>query len=374
MKKSKKIVIIFLIFVGILTSFISFLNNLQMDKLRFRDEGLLIDQIQSNNDLIIDSSYEIGFKSSLDIYNQLFSEGLSIGQITRNIDLIIDSSYEIVFDSSFDIYEFNTISDLTHIDDNALFTTAFSLGTFLLFIIPTIFSNLSRSDKIDKDSYIEIEGVIIKGEEINVFMLIQEFLNQNRVFSEEKAARYIISRYDKANGNLNHNGIKTVINSLMEKNIIVEGSKLTRNEILLNSNRKQIYDFIIENPGVHRNKLARKVDLSTYLIKWHVSMLIKFNLIRQQKLSNCTAYFDSSLRQENDLLLHTISRDKCVRIINFLKRNKEGSTKNQISKGLNMHFNTISNYIYKMDNFGLLERKKVNNIEYISLNDIYLNP
>ncbi|KKK88226.1 hypothetical protein LCGC14_2745310 [marine sediment metagenome] len=328
MKKSKKIFIIFLIFVGILTSLISFLHNLQMDKLRFREEGISIEQVQSNNDLIIDSSYEIVFDNSIDIY-----------------DLLLNNY-------------------------NPLFTTAFSIGTPLLFIIPTLFSNFSRSDKIKVGSCLEIEGVKINGEEINVFIFIQEFLNHNRVFSKEKAAQYIKSRYDKANGNLNHNGIKAVINSLMEKNIIVEGSKLTRNEILLNSNRKQIYDFIIENPGVHRNKLARKVDLSTYLIKWHVSMLIKFNLIREQKLSNFTAYFDSSLRQENDLLLHTISRDKCVRIINFLEINKEGSTKNQISKELNMHFNTISNYLKKMDKFSLLERKKVNNIEYISLNDL----
>ena len=39
----------------------------------------------------------------------------------------------------------------------------------------------------------------------------------------------------------------------------------------------------------------------------------------------------------------------------------------QISKELNMHFNTISKYINEMDNLGLLEKKKVNNIEFISL-------
>jgi len=166
-----------------------------------------------------------------------------------------------VFDSSIDIYEFNTIYDRLLSDDNPLFTTVFSMGTSLSFIIPALYSNLSRSDKIKDDSYLEIEGVKINGEEINVFILIQEFLNHNRVFSKEKAAEYIKSRYDKADGNLNHNGIKAVINSLTEKNIIKEGSKLTRNEIFLNSNRKQIYDFIKENPGVYRNKLVRELDL-----------------------------------------------------------------------------------------------------------------
>ena len=123
-----------------------------MDKLRFRDEGLTIDQIQSNN------------------------------------DLIIDSSYEIVYDSSIDIYTFKAIYDLLLSDDNLLFTTVFSMGTSLSFMIPTLYSNLSRSDKIKVDSYLEIEGVKINGEEINVFKSIQEFLNHNRVFSKEKVA------------------------------------------------------------------------------------------------------------------------------------------------------------------------------------------
>jgi len=331
MKQSKKIFIIFLIFVGLLTPLISFLNKVTEDRLKFRNEGHNLEQIQSYN------------------------------------DLIIDNSPEIEYDSSFDIFGFNFISDLLLGDDNTLFTTVFSIGASLSFIIPTLYSNISRRDKSKDQSCLEIEGIEINGEEISVFTLILEFLNQNRVFSKEKAAEYIKSRYNKANGNLNQNGIKLVINSLIEKNIIVEGSKLTRNEILQNSNRKQIYDFIIKNPGIYRNKLARKLDLSTYLIKWHVSMLIKFNLIRELKLSNNIAYFDSSKRQENDLILHTISKDKCVRIINFLKINTEGKSKNQISKALNMHFNTTSKYLNKMDKFNLLERKKFNNTEYISL-------
>lgn len=332
MKKSKILFIILLIFIGILTSLFSYLLYFKMDRLRFRDEALTIDQIQTNN------------------------------------DLIITNSYEIIYDRSIEIYRFNTICELLPIDNNSIITTAFSIGAPLSFIIPLFYSNLSRSDKIKDDPSIEIEGVKINGEEINIFILIREFLKPNRIFSKDKAIEYVKSRYNKTNGSLNHNGIKAVINSLIEKYLIVEGSTLTRNEIFLNSNRKQIYDFIKENPGVHRNKIARKLGFSTYLINWHASMLIKFNLVRQQKLSIYTSYFDSSLRQENDLLLHTISRDKCIRIINFLKKKEEGSTKNQISKALNMHFNTVSKYINKMDNFSLLERKKINNIEFIYLN------
>ena len=86
--------------------------------------------------------------------------------------------------------------------------------------------------------------MILTEEEMRIFGLVQEYLNDNRVFNKENVALYIKSRY-KVNGNLNHNGIKIVIDSLKKKNLILEGSKLTRKTVLLNANRKIIYNKII---------------------------------------------------------------------------------------------------------------------------------
>ena len=214
----------------------------------------------------------------------------------------------------------------------------------------------------------EIEGVNVTVEEIKIFDLIQEYLNYNRVFNKEKVALYIKSR-NRINGNLNYNGITTVIDSLIKKNIIIEGSKLTRKTVLLNTNRMQIYNFIKGNPGIYKNALAKKLKVCPFVIKWHLSMLLTFALIRELNINGRIGYFDSSLSTEKDMIFYTISREKCNRIVEFLKLNRNGYTKSQISKVLHMHYNTVTKYVDEIDKFDLLIRKNTNNNKEL----LYLN-
>ncbi len=239
-------------------------------------------------------------------------------------------------------------------------------STFFTFLI--LYNDCSLSKKSEECVLYEIEGVELTKEEIKVFRLIEERLKQNRVFSKEKTITYVQSRYNKVNGNLNYNGIKVVINSLINKNIIVEGSKLTRKTVLLNSKRNNIYDQIKINPGIYLNKLAKILKLGCFAIKWHLNILHKFNFIRQRNLNDHIAYFDYSLNPTNDIIFHIISRENCIRIIEFLKINKNGATKYQISKKLHMHYNTIVKYLDYLDKFNLLIRKEINNREYYFLN------
>lgn len=241
-------------------------------------------------------------------------------------------------------------------------------SSFLSFEFAIIFKNISINTESREIAQLEIEGVPVTEEEMKIFNLVQEFLNQNRVFTKERVASYIRSRF-RVNGNLNYNGIKTVIDSLIKKNLILEGSKLTRKTVLLNTNREIIYNMIIKNPGIYMNKLSKRLKLSPFVIKWHLSMLLKFNLIRKHHLNNNNSYFNSSLDNDNDLFFTIISRDKCIKIIGFLNKNEMGYTKNQIAKALNMHYNTITKYLNEIDKFNLLIKKKVNNIEYITLNN-----
>ena len=97
-------------------------------------------------------------------------------------------------------------------------------------------------------------------------------------------------------------------------------------------------------------------------------MLIKFNLIREQALEHHISYYEFSLNKTKDYIFHTISREKCMRIIEFLSMNKRGSTKYRIGKALNMHFKTITKYLNKLDEFNLLIKKKEKNKEYFFLN------
>lgn len=219
---------------------------------------------------------------------------------------------------------------------------------------------ISKSHIVRENHLLEIEGINVTEEEFKIFNLIQEYLSCNRVFNKDKVAIYIKSR-NKVNGNLNFNGITTVIESLIKKNIIIEGSKLTRKTVLTNVNRAQVYKLIKENPGIYKNRLAKMLNVCPFVIKWHLSMLLAFGLIRERSIHGRISYFDSFLSSEEDLLFYTISQVKCGRIIEFLTVNNTGFTKSQISKALRMHYNTVTKYLNEIDEFGLLTKKNLNN-------------
>jgi predicted transcriptional regulator len=250
----------------------------------------------------------------------------------------------------------------------------FNFGALISGKLLLIFKNSSTKSSKPKDNdsgegvSIDVEKDALIREELKVLELVYEYLDRNRVLTREKITSFVNARISKNGENINSNGIRVILNSLLKKNLIVEGSKLTKENILLNSNRKRIYDYIKENPGVYLNRLAKELNFSVYLVNWHLNMLLKFNIIRRQTINNCIAYYDSNLEPKTDVILHLISRKSCRKIVDFLEKNRKGCSKYQISKDLNMHYNTIAKYLDILDDFGLVVRSYPNKKMIYSLN------
>ena len=95
-------------------------------------------------------------------------------------------------------------------------------------------------------------------EEKIVLTVVQEYLDKNRQFNMEKILPFIVSRFRLAKINISKNGIEEILRSLIKKNLLVEGSKLSHDDILLNLKRLQIYNFILKNPGAYFNRILRE--------------------------------------------------------------------------------------------------------------------
>ncbi|MFW9781052.1 MAG: winged helix-turn-helix transcriptional regulator [Candidatus Heimdallarchaeota archaeon] len=216
-------------------------------------------------------------------------------------------------------------------------------------------------------------GEYITNFEDNVLEIINEYLEENKFFRINDIIPFISSRFAKSGINVNINGIRTILKSLIEKNFIVEGSKLTRNEILLNSNRKKIYNYIQNNPGVFFYNIVSNLDLNIPVVEWHLNILIKFMYISKEKIENKEVYFDVSIKSEDRMILYLISKDKCKEIINFLKEHQEGTTRTQISEQLKMHSTTVAKYIDKLHENGILSKKSLTNKALYFLNNEFYN-
>ncbi|MHA1489566.1 MAG: hypothetical protein ACTSRI_07920 [Promethearchaeota archaeon] len=203
--------------------------------------------------------------------------------------------------------------------------------------------------------------------------LIQEYLNKNRCFTIDNIIPFINVGLKKYSNNINYAGIREILKSLIKKKQIVEGSKLIKDEILNNENRKKIFNYISKNPGVYFNRVAKKLDLSNYILAWHIKILLKFNFIRSEEIENHEVFFNLNLQSDpdKDYLLSLISKEKVRKIIKFLKYNQEGCSKTQMSKALHMHSTTIANYVEKLDKYGILLKKRLANKTLFFFNEKY---
>jgi len=85
--------------------------------------------------------------------------------------------------------------------------------------------------------------------------------------------------------------ISKAINFLILKKYIIFGTKVTRNQVLLNGKRYRIHLYILNNPGCSLAELKKFINLKGSLINWHLSVLEKFNFIFRRKFLKDLRFF-----------------------------------------------------------------------------------
>jgi len=194
-----------------------------------------------------------------------------------------------------------------------------------------------------------------------VLDVVREYLNKNRYFNLNKIIPFIIARFRTASIDINISGIEEMLRSLVRKNILVEGLKLIRDDVLKNEKRKKIYEFILANPGVYFNRIIRALEYSNHIVVWHLKILLKFNFIKKEKFENHDIYFDSDYNLKNKKLKYLTSQEKSSKIIEYLKKFDYGITRTQLAKELKMHVNTIKKYLEMLEQVNIVFKKKFSN-------------
>lgn len=209
---------------------------------------------------------------------------------------------------------------------------------------------------------------ILKHERL-VLDIVQEYLNQNKYFNMKKVLPFISSKLKKESIDLNARAIERILSSLVKKKLIVEGTNLTRMDLLKNRKRFEIYQFILKNPGVYFNKIVRKLKINKPVVVWHINMLLRFEFIKKEEFENHEIFFDSKLDSVDKKFSYFISKEKSKKIIEYLKINNFGITKTHLSMDLGIHHNTISKYLENLEELNLIIKKKTSKKTLYFLND-----
>lgn len=153
-----------------------------------------------------------------------------------------------------------------------------------------------------------------------VIQVAEELVENNQVID-------IDLLYKFAKRKLNYKGqvLFSIIQLLIKEGIIVEGTKMVKDQVLLNENRSKIYEFIRAYPGVHFSIIKEQIfgsedneTGSTGQFIWHIDILMKFRFIKRLEVMKYSLFLpyemDDNFGTYFFLLRNRIKRKivKCV--------------------------------------------------------------
>lgn len=163
-----------------------------------------------------------------------------------------------------------------------------------------------------------------------VLEIAEEIMSKNKVLNIEN-----LYNLAKKQLKIPRNGLLSIIQFLINKKLLIEGSKFSKETVLSNQIRRGIYYFIRTNPAIHFSVLRRKAFSETMgssgQLVWHLEMLLKFNYIKKIKVGNYTVFLPFDLSEDTGRII-------------FLLRDR---INNKLMKLLTEENNVLKSEIYK---------------------------
>jgi len=196
----------------------------------------------------------------------------------------------------------------------------------------------------------------------SVIEIAKEVINNKNVLDTE-----FLYTLAKKRLKLPRKGLLSIIQLLINKKVLVEGSKYTRDEVLNNKYRFNLYRFLTSYLGAHFSTIRKQIiaDSSGNLgssgqLIWHLEMLIKFNYIKKIKVKNYTVFLPYEIDDEIGLL-HFVLRDEIyLKIIQLLIIN-EKLKKSEVHKLVNEKRETVYYRINNLIEFNIIKLSGDNN-------------
>ena len=164
----------------------------------------------------------------------------------------------------------------------------------------------------------------------NVIEIAEDIMSKNKVLDVET-----LYNLAKKKLKLPRNGLLFIIQFLINKKILIEGSKFSKETVLSNPIRRKIYNFIKFNPGIHFSILRKEAlpneSGSSGQLVWHLEMLLKFNYIKKIKVGNYTVFIPIDMKEDTGIVIFLL-RDRINKKLVRLLMENDSFIKSEIYK------------------------------------------
>ncbi|UCH71932.1 MAG: winged helix-turn-helix transcriptional regulator [Thermoplasmatales archaeon] len=125
--------------------------------------------------------------------------------------------------------------------------------------------------------------------------------------------------------------------------------------ILELENRRQIYNFILKNPGIHMRELSRRMNIPYGTLKYHLTYLKKRELcVEKSDGAYLRYYVAKKLGKKHKEILNALRKEVPRKIILFILYSICASQA-ELSKDLEKYPSTIAFHLKKLQDMNIIE-------------------
>jgi predicted transcriptional regulator len=134
--------------------------------------------------------------------------------------------------------------------------------------------------------------------------------------------------------------------------------------ILMNDKRREIFQYLMENPLTHLRELARETGIPVGTADWHLKILTQENVVSTFDDRNKRHFFPTGWIVREDLACLSVLQNKTTRDIYLLVERTEGLSQTDIARKLGKYQQYVQPHLVALEHHGFLKgevsgRKKV---------------
>jgi predicted transcriptional regulator len=131
-----------------------------------------------------------------------------------------------------------------------------------------------------------------------------------------------------------------------------------KEKVLENEHRREIYNFVKENPGLHMRELQRKLEIPLSTLEYHLDYLEKKEILSEEDDRRYCRYFAEDYTKEEKTLLSALRQERLREII-LLILSQELLCFKDLSKEILIADSTLSHYLTFLCDKRILVKEKI---------------
>lgn len=122
----------------------------------------------------------------------------------------------------------------------------------------------------------------------------------------------------------------------------------------LNSNRKEIFQYLCAHPCSYTSMISKATKLSLHTVNWHLRRLLEAEYILRYNLGKKTVFYPTEMISSSDIpILEILNNDKAKAIYILIAENN-GIYQGEICKMLSLNHQAVIWYTKKLEKLGLI--------------------